>query len=253
MGIKKSSVVEDVQAKFKEFILEKRFLELSNLMAITGETPVEYVVRMGFRMYMEKQRSNRVKLFFVMKLKEITKVPPEDDIVEEIIRTSFEMKSPHILDSLCKRLEINVAIFKNLNDELQEAYLEHVKNGAFTNVEKLMDVTKVPPSEQSIQKAYQHYLMEGKLISFTGLKRRSGIKPDRKMVLDVFKHYQEHAAKYDLEHRNNPGGNVWKKRLERLRKAMGSKANEREGFDPDAADSDNSTQDNSEHETESDE
>jgi hypothetical protein len=104
-----------------------------------------------------------------MKLKEITRVKPEESILEDIIKTTFEMHSPHILDSLCKRLEINVTIFKTLNDELQDAYLYHVKEGAFTNVEKLKDVTKIPPSEESIQKAYHYYLRDGKLISFTGL------------------------------------------------------------------------------------
>ncbi|MGE5343801.1 MAG: hypothetical protein ACM3SY_20215 [Candidatus Omnitrophota bacterium] len=225
---KKTVDVEDVQTSFKNAIMEKRFLELANLMALTGETPADYHIRMGFRMYMEKQRSNRVKLFFVMKLKEITKVSPEDDIIEEIVKTSFEMKSPHILDSICQRLEIGTNIFKNLNDELQEAYLDYVKSGAFTNVEKLMDVTRINPSEQIIQRAYEHYLMEGKLISFTGLKRRTGIAPDRKMILNIMKYYQENSAKYDQENRKNPEGNSWKKRLERLRKAMGTKANEKE-------------------------
>jgi hypothetical protein len=220
--------IEEIQNTFKELIMEKRFLELSNFMTITNENPPDYVVRMGFRVFMEKKRSNRVKLFYVMKLKEITKVPPEDSILEDIIKTSLEMKSPHILDSLIKRLEIDMKIFKAMNDELQEAYLDHVKNGAFTNVEKLMEVTKVPPSDQSIQKAYEHYLMEGKLISFTGLKRRSGIKPDRKMILEIFKYYQENSAEYDLKNKSKPEGNIWKKRIERLRKAMGSKSNERE-------------------------
>lgn len=220
--------IEEIQNKFKDFIMEKRFMELANLMAATGVTPPDYVVRMGFRTYIEKQRSNRVKLFFVMKLKEITKVTPEESIQEDIINTTFEMQSPHILDSLIKRLEIDVNIFKSMNDELQEAYLVHVKNGAFSNVEKLMDITHVPPSEQSIQKAYQHYLLEGKLISFTGLKRRTGIKPDRKMILDIFKNYQEQSTKFDMDNPKNTN-NPWKKRIERLRKAMGSKANERDG------------------------
>jgi hypothetical protein len=91
-----------------------------------------------------------------------------------------------------------------------------------------MEVTGISPSEHSIQKAYEHYLMEGKLISFTGLKRRSGIKPDRKMILEIFKHYQEQAARYDAEHKSNPQGNIWKKRIERLRKAMGSKPGDKE-------------------------
>ena len=65
--------------------------------------------------------------------------------------------------------------------------------------------------------------MEGKLISFTGLKRRTGIPPDRKMILDIFKYYQENAARYDAAHKSDPQGNIWTKRIDRLRKAMGSK------------------------------
>ena len=219
----KKKNIEEIQNQFKELVTEKRFAELAHYMAVTGESPADYVVRMGFRIYMEKKRSHRVRLFYVMKLKEITSFPPEDSILEEIIKTTFEMNSPHILDSLIKRLEIDISIFKSMNDELQAAYLDHVKNGAFTNVEKLMEVTKIQPSEQSIQKAYHHYLMEGKLISFTGLKRRTGIQPDRKMILEIFKFYQENASQYDIDHKSSSQANPWRKRIERLRKAMGSK------------------------------
>lgn len=228
----KKKNLEEIHNQYKDLITDARFAELAQLMAISGEAPADYVVRMGFRIYMEKRRSHRVRLFYVMKLKEITNVTPEDSIMEDIIKTSFEMKSPHILDSLIKRLGIDVNIFRGMSDILQEAYLEHVKNGAFTNVEKLMEITKVQPSEESIQKAYHHYLMEGKLISFTGLKRRTSIQPDRKMILEVFKYYQEHASKYDMEHKGNPQGNAWRKRIERLRKAMGTKPGEK-GSDSD--------------------
>lgn len=215
----------ELQEKFKTLIFEKRFMELAHLVAHTRLVPPDYVVRMGYRMYMDKKRSNRVMLFFVMKLKEITKVTPEDDILEEIIKTSFEMNSPHILASLCKRLEIAQGVFKNMTDEVQEAYLGHVKKGVFANVEKLMEITGIDPSEEIIQKGFKYYLEEGKLISFTGLKNRTGIKPDRKMVLEIFKLYQERANQFELDHKNKktPEGNIWKKRIERLRKAMGSK------------------------------
>lgn len=219
--------IEEFQNRFKRLIMEMRFTELSQFMDLTGDTPADDVVRMGFRMYMEKNRSHRVRLFYIMKLKEITRIIPEVSILEDIIKTTFEMHSPHILDSLCKRLEINVNIFKTLYDELQDAYLYHIKNGAFTNVEKLMDVTKIPPSEASIQKAYLSYLREGKLISFTGLKRRTGIQPSRKMILEIFKHYQEKALQYDSKHKSKSEGNTWRKRIERLRKAMGTKPQDR--------------------------
>jgi hypothetical protein len=213
----------DIQEQFKVLISENRFTELAHLLAHTKQRPPEYVVRMGFRMYMEKKRSYRVKLFFVMKLKEITEIGPESDVLEEIIKTTFEMNSPHILDSMCKRLEIDKSIFKAMEDELQESYLDHVKNGVFANVEKLMEVTEIEPSEEIIQKAYKFYLTEGKLISFTGLKNRTGIKPDRKMVLEIFKLYQEKANQWELENKGKKKKNTWKKRIERLRKAMGSK------------------------------
>lgn len=217
----------DIQERFKELILEKRFMELAQMMSHTKAVPPDYVVRMGFRSYMQQEgRSNRVKLFFVMKLKEITNVTPEDSIMGEIIRVSFEMHSPHVLDSLCKRLSIEAAIFKTMDDEVQEAYLHHVKNGVFANVEKLTEVTGVQPSESIIQKGYEYYLREGKLISFTGLKNRTGIKPERKMVLEIFKVYQENAAQFDLTSPNSKEGNIWRKRIERLRKAMGSKTKE---------------------------
>jgi hypothetical protein len=221
-GNKKEKEAE-LQEKFKTLVLDKRFMELAQLITVSQQGPPDYVVRMGFKSYMQGNRSNRVRLFFVMKLKEITSVTPEDVILEDIIRISFEMNSPHILDSLCKRLDIQKPIFKTMNDELQEAYLEHVKKGVFANVEKLMEITEIEPSESIIQKGYKYYLEEGKVISFTGLKNKTSIKPDKKMMLEIFKLYQENANKYDIENKNNPGGNIWKKRIERLRKAMGTK------------------------------
>ncbi|MCP5048687.1 MAG: hypothetical protein GY940_16070, partial [bacterium] len=212
----------ELHEQFKTLVLDKRFMELANLITIRNQTPPEYVVRLGFKSYMQGQRSNRVRLFFVMKLKEITSIVPEDTILENIVRISFEMNSPHILDSLCKRLEIEKNVFKAMDDELQEAYLGHVKKGVFANVEKLMEITGIEPSETIIQRGYKYYLEEGKVISFTGLKNKTNIKPDKKMMLEIFKLYQENANKFEIENKGKPGSNIWKKRIERLRKAMGS-------------------------------
>ncbi|MCP4148870.1 MAG: hypothetical protein GY757_14080 [bacterium] len=224
-GKKKKENDSDVQEQFKAMITEKRFMELIRLMNRSAQVPTEYVVRMGFKMYMQDKRSNRVKLFFIMKLKEITKVVPEDVILEAIIRITFEMNSPHVLTSLCKRLEIDIGIFAQMYPEIQEAYLGHVKRGIFANVEKLMEITEINPSEEIIQQGYKYYLNEGKLISFTGLKNKTGVKPDRKMVLEIFKLYQERANQYDLDNPKKKGkSNIWKKRIERLRKAMGTKS-----------------------------
>lgn len=216
---------QELQDKWKTLVMEKRFMELNNMIVHTRNAPPEYIVRMGFKSYMQQEgRSNRVKLFFVMKLKEITSVTPEETIMEEIIRITFEMRSPHVLASLCKRLEIEANVFNSMNDELQEAYLYHVKNGIFANVEKLTEITHVPPSETIIQRGYKYYLEEGKLISFTGLKNRTGIKPDRKMVLEIFKLYQEKANELAAKNPKKKDNNIWKKRIERLRKAMGTKS-----------------------------
>jgi len=220
-GSKKDKEAE-IQEQFKVLIMDRRFMELSQLIKLSRQEPPDYVVRMGFKSYMQGKRSHRVRLFFVMKLKEITNVIPEEVILEEIIKTSFEMNSPHILDSLCRRLEIDKSIFLSMNDQLQEAYLDHVKKGVFANVEKLRDVTNVEPSEVIIQRGYKYYLEEGKVISFTGLKNKTGIKPDKKMMLEIFKLYQENANQIDLATKGK-GSNIWKKRIERLRKAMASK------------------------------
>lgn len=218
----------EIQDQFKTLILDRRFMELSQLMKISRAIPPDYIVRMGFKSYMQGKRSHRVRLFFVMKLKEITSVIPEETILEEIIKTSFEMGSPHILDSLCRRLEIQKDIFRAMNDELQDAYLDHVKKGVFANVEKLMETTGIEPSESIIQKGYKYYLEEGKVISFTGLKNKTGVKPDKKMMLEIFKLYQENANRQELENKKKGSkeANIWKKRIERLRKAMASKGQE---------------------------
>ncbi len=127
---KKQEKEADLQERFKTLVMDRRFMELSHLVTTTNAIPPDYIVRMGFKSYMQGQRSHRVRLFFVMKLKEITKVIPEETILEEIIKTSFDMGSPHILDSLCKRLEIEKEIFKNMDDDLQEAYLGQRQPGS---------------------------------------------------------------------------------------------------------------------------
>ena len=218
----------DVQQSFKTLVKQRRFAEIARLISTSKTQPADYIVRMGYKMYLEKKRSNSVKLFFVMKLKEITKIEPDESIIGDILKATFELHSPPVLSSICARLEIDLLEVENIDEILQEEYLYQVKIGAFTNVENLMNLTQVKPSDSIIQQAYEHYLNEGKLISFTGLKRRTGIKPDKKMVLETIKRYQEESNKYDVENaskkiKNNP----WKKKIERLRKAMGSNVSER--------------------------
>lgn len=179
----------DIQDQYKELISQKRFTELVRLMNKSQVAPADFIVRMGYKSYVEEPQGNKVKLFFIMKLKEITQNPPGKDILKVACALSLESDTPEVLESSIKRLEIDKSVFKELESTLQKTYSQYVEEGKFVDISKLMEVTGINPLEEIIHKGYKSYLEESKFISFSGLRKRTGIPPDEGMIQEMYNQY----------------------------------------------------------------
>ncbi len=204
-----------LQQKYKEIINEKRFTELAKLVESSKEKPADYIVRMGYKNYMEEPQGKKVKLFYIMKLKEIAGINPEKNIIKEACEISLNMDSPEILEALIKRVGFDKSIFKEIQPAVQKTYTDYVADGKFVDVSKLIELTDVIPSEDIIQKGYEGYLEEAKFISFAGLKKRTNIPPDPDMVQSMYRKYHFNYLKY--KNLSTEQSTEW---LERLKKLM---------------------------------
>jgi hypothetical protein len=183
---------ENAQAQYKELIPGKRFAELARLIRTSNIPPADYIVRMGFQSYMEEPQAKKVKLFYVMKLKELTGIHPEKEILKAICQLSLEMDTPDVLESLVKRLEVPENVLKEMEASLQKTYVTYVEEGKFVDISKLIEITGIQPQEEIVHKGYQGYLEECKFISFSGLKKRTGIQPDEEMLQEIYHLYEGH-------------------------------------------------------------
>jgi hypothetical protein len=87
-----------LQNQYKELIIEKNFTALALLIKQNENfPPAENIVRLGFKSYLHEAAGSKVKLFYLMKLKEITSVRPDDDILKEACEIALGMNSPQIL------------------------------------------------------------------------------------------------------------------------------------------------------------
>ncbi len=207
----------DIQEKYKEFIPQKRFTELVRLMNRSQVPPAEYIVRMGYKSYLEEPQGKKVKLFFIMKLKEITHIPPTKDILKTACAISLEADTPEVLESLIRRLEIDKSIIKELESLLQKTYIQYVAEGKFVDISKLIEVTGIPPQEEIIHKGYRSYLEESKFISFSGLLKRTGIQPDEKMVEEIYLHYHGQYM-LALNKRDEATAKFWLDRFKKMQR-----------------------------------
>jgi len=204
------------QQHFKEYIRSKRFAELAKLIEKNQIKPAEYIVRMGYKQYMEEVQGQRVKLFYIMKLKEITGIPPDIKVLKDSCEISLQMDTPEILEVLIKRLEIKKECFIDLNATIQKTYQTLVVEGKFVDISKLIEITGVAPNESIIQEGYEKYLEEGKFISFSGLKKRTGIEPDEGLILDMYSMYHFNYIKYKGISKEQ--AEMWMERIKKLKR-----------------------------------
>jgi len=216
----------ELQDYFKQYIQEKRFLELAKLIETWETKPPEYMVRMGYKTYIEETQGRKVKLFYIMKLKEITGIKPDKQVIKEACELSLKMDSPEILESFVKRVEIEIEFFKEIQPSIQKTYIDYVADGKFVDISKLMELTGIKPEETIIHKGYESYLEEGKFISFAGLKKRTGIKPDPTMIQFMYKKYHFNFLKFQKSSSSDQAGE-W---LDRIRKLKRLSRQEPEGI-----------------------
>ncbi|MGE5342004.1 MAG: hypothetical protein ACM3SY_11055 [Candidatus Omnitrophota bacterium] len=191
LGNNKNSKIpdRDLQDSFKTYIKQKRFLELAKLIEKSESVPPEYIVRMGYKGYIEENQGRKVKLFYIMKLKEITGILPDKNVIKEACEISLGMETPEVLEALIKRVGIEKDTFHDLQATIQRTYTDYVAEGKFVDISKLMELTGTRPEDDIIHHGYEMYLEEGKFISFAGLKKRTGIKPNPDLIQSMYRQY----------------------------------------------------------------
>lgn len=216
----------ELQQHYKELINGKRFAELARLLKTGDAEPADYVIRMGYKNYIEEPQGKRVKLFYIMKLKELTGIPPDANVLKAACEVALKMDAPEALEALVKRVGIEQDLFSGMNSILQRTYTAYVEEGKFVDISKLMEITGTQPSEHIIQKGYEDYLQEGKFISFSGLKKRTGVKPDPDIVQEMFNQYNFNYLKAKTSKKDE--AQDWVDRMKKLRRISKS---DPEGFE----------------------
>lgn len=206
-----------LQNQYKELIIDKNFTALAQLIKRNENfPPAENIVRLGFKSYLHEAAGSKVKLFYLMKLKEITSVKPDDGILKDACEIALGMDSPQILDALVKRTEASKSVFRELGAVLQKVFTDYVNAGRFMDISQLIDITGVMPTEELVQNGYFLYLQEAKFISFTGLKKRTKIKPDPEMVEQIYRQYFTTYIRTKMT--SEEQGKMWMDRLRKLKK-----------------------------------
>jgi len=214
MTTNKSS--HDIQQIYKEYVSQKRFAELAKLKKNSKINPADYIIRMGYKSYMEENQGNRVKLFSIMKLKEITGVKPDQAVMKLTCEIALEMDSPEVIETLIKRIEIEKSTFQEMDVHMQKLYNKYVQEGRFIDISRLMELTDTKVSEEILHKGYEYYLSEGKFISFAGLKKRTGVQPDENMIQDVFYEYYTNYMKF--KRISQEKARIWLERIKKLKR-----------------------------------
>ncbi|MCP5108652.1 MAG: hypothetical protein GY950_35025 [bacterium] len=212
-----SSSHTSLQNQYRDLITRKNFVELARLVEKNENfPPAENIVRVGFKTYLQEAAGNRVKLFYLMKLKEITSIKPDDGVLKEACKIALEMDSPQVLEAFVKRTETGQSVFRDMAAILQKTYDEYVGQGRFMDISQLMEITGTSPSEENIQQGYQAYLVEAKFISFTGLRKRTGVQPEESMVAEIYNLYYSNYLKHNG--RSEEEAEKWFGRLRKLKR-----------------------------------
>lgn len=206
----------EIQQIYREYINHKRFSEMALLIENSKIKPAEYIVRMGYKSYLEKGKGNRVKFFALMKLKEITGIKPDIDVMKKTCELALSMDSPEVFEALMKRMDIDKSVFQEMNAEFQKIYEQYVREGRFVDISRLMELTNTQASEEIIQKGYEYYLSEGKFISFAGLKKRTGVSPNEEMIHNSYQEFYAHYMKSKAISKEK--AELWFDRIKKLKR-----------------------------------
>ncbi len=215
---------QQLQDEYKTLIREKRFVDLDRLIQKTTIKPAEYSVRIGVKTYLGEKRSLKTKLFFIIKLLEITETNLDANIIQDICKLMLELGNPYTLEFFAKKTSIDEAIYKEIKGYIQKHYSTYINEGKLVEITKLMEISKIEPSESLIFEGYKNYLQEGNIISYVNLQKRTEIEPKKEFILEMFQFYKN---KSDISPKENEdkGEGFWEKRIEKLSKVTGIEFN----------------------------
>ena len=210
---------QQIQDEFKNFINEKRFTELSKLIKKSKKKPADYLVRIGINLYLKEQRPLKVKLFFILKLLEITELNLDSKLLIDICKNMLELGTPYTLGYFSTITQIDDEIFKSIGGDIQKHYSVYIKEKMLVEITKLMEITKIEPLPALVSEGYMDYLKEGNIVSFVNLKKRTKLEAKREMLFEVFEFYKEKSKNTSEIEKSD----YWKKRIEKLSKSVGIK------------------------------
>lgn len=175
-------------------IEEHRLTELQQIIRENSQPLPETAVRMGYRIYIEQEMTFRTRFFLIKKLREITKVEPDESIIHHLLRGLIGIHPMAVFKLVCDQLEIGIPLLKPLSRELQNWYQDLLDNGQYPQVSQLQEITGIPPDATLVQETYKKYLISGRLISYAGLSKQLGILPQPTMVQQVYSHFRQALA-----------------------------------------------------------
>ena len=211
---------KQIQEEYKVLIKEKRFTEFARLIKKTTLRPPEYVIRIGVKTYLTEKRPLKIKLFFIIKLLEISEVKLDASILQDICKLMLDLGTPYTLEFFSNIIEVDKAIFKEIKGYIQKAYSNYITEVRLVEITKLMEITKIEPSENLILKGYKDYLEKGNIISFVNLQKRTDIEPKKGLIIEMFQLYKNKVStSSNVE--GEKGAAYWNKRIEKLSKATG--------------------------------
>jgi len=175
-------------------IEEHRLTELQQIIEANDQPLPETGVRMGYRLYIDQEMAFRTRFFLIKKLREITRIEPDETIITLLVRSMIQVQPLVLFKLVCDGLNIQSSVIKSLNREIQDWYKDMIDNNQFQQVTQLLTITNLSPDPVMIQDAYKNYLISGRLISYAGLSKQLEIPPTPETIRQVYSHFHQALA-----------------------------------------------------------
>ncbi len=209
---------QQLQDIYKSLINNKNFLGISKLIEKTEIKPNDYLVRLGIKNYLEEQRAIKTRLFYIIKLLEISDANLDANLLQDICMLMLDLGTPNILEFFAKKTRIDNQIYINIKGYIQKTYSNYMQAGKLVEMTKLMEITSITPNENLVLESYRTFLQSGNLISFANLHKRTGIDPDREFILKMMDFYQEKTMTPGVKEEDKQ---FWEKRIKKLSNLTG--------------------------------
>jgi hypothetical protein len=200
-------------AKFKELLSGLDLLELKKQIQESGQNPPEHLVQIAFRNLIKSDRSRKVILPLAIRLKEITGVLPESQVLKELLLITRSFDIMDIFRLYFRSFELRPEFLqeKDIRRTILDVYEKYLASSRFLDIQELRQLTGIEPPEENLQRTYRQYQEEGKIISFVGLFKRSGVRPQEKLLEEILALYKKRAESGSDQDRE-----LWGEKLKRL-------------------------------------